>query len=296
MFKLKHLKGRTYVFMGPTNVGVYKINDYDCILIDTCHFDKVGDRLLKALKNNFLNPVAIVNTHFHGDHIGANKLIKKNFRSKIYSPTIEDFFVNNVEFYPLFVFSAKHFSFMNKFKDYAVSPDFTVASNQEEIEIENIKLRLMNLKGHTPNQKGIVTPDNVIFIGDSVVGDPVIDVMKFIYTFNLQDDFETKSKLIETNYDLYVPSHGNVTNNIEGIIKKNIDNIMRNMDFIRSSLEEAKTMEELMQVIYNRYGYTQELVPYYVFKSCIMSYISYIENSGEIEIVFKNHIPAYKLK
>lgn len=296
MFKLKHLKGRTSVLMGPTNVGVYKINDYDCILIDTCHFDKIGDSLLKTLKNSFLNPVAIINTHFHGDHIGANKLIKKNFRSKIYAPTIEDFFINNVDYYPLFVFSAKHFSFMNKFKDYAVSPDFPITPNQEEIKIEDIVFKLMNLKGHTPNQKGIVTPDNVVFIGDSVVGEPVIDVMKFIYTFNLQDDFDTKERLIDSNYDLYVPSHGNVTKDITAVIQKNMDNIMRNMDFIRESLIEAKTMEELMVVVYNRYGYTQELVPYYVFKSCIMAYISYLEHNGEIEIVFKNHIPAYKAK
>ena len=51
--ELHHLKGNTYYIDGTTNIGLYKLNDKDCALIDS-GFAKVGPQIYEILKENKL--------------------------------------------------------------------------------------------------------------------------------------------------------------------------------------------------------------------------------------------------
>lgn len=71
MYELHHLKGNTYYIDGPTNLGVYKLNDSDCVLIDTG--TKEEEKIIEeVLIKNYLNLKYIINTHCHIDHSGAD--------------------------------------------------------------------------------------------------------------------------------------------------------------------------------------------------------------------------------
>ena len=59
--ELHKLKGNTYYIDGTTNIGLYKLNDKDCVLIDT-GFAKVGPQIYEILKENNLNLKYILKT------------------------------------------------------------------------------------------------------------------------------------------------------------------------------------------------------------------------------------------
>jgi len=85
------------IVTGPFQENTFLIkgeNDPDLLIIDP------GDDSLKLIDyigNNNLNPVAILNTHAHLDHIGAVSALKEKFNIPFYLPLGEE---NNLESYP----------------------------------------------------------------------------------------------------------------------------------------------------------------------------------------------------
>ena len=98
MFKLHHLKGDTYYIDAPTNVGLYKLNHRDCILIDTCYEGALTERLLSTLSHYNLNVKSIFHTHAHIDHFGSDASIKSKYACTIGAPEVEYIYIENPEF------------------------------------------------------------------------------------------------------------------------------------------------------------------------------------------------------
>lgn len=72
----------------PIEVNTYILEDEsgDCAIIDCGCFDrKESDRLADFIKNKNLNPVLLLNTHCHLDHIFGNKFILERYNLRTYS-------------------------------------------------------------------------------------------------------------------------------------------------------------------------------------------------------------------
>ena len=61
-----------------TNCYIVTINDKD-LIIDP------GVNAFSWIKRNVKNPIAILNTHGHFDHVWSNQEIKDNYKIKLYS-------------------------------------------------------------------------------------------------------------------------------------------------------------------------------------------------------------------
>lgn len=76
----------TLVF-GPFSENTYVLHsdNGDCIIIDPgCYQSEEGNRFLDFLSEKNLNPVKLLNTHCHIDHIFGNKLVYDKFGLKPY--------------------------------------------------------------------------------------------------------------------------------------------------------------------------------------------------------------------
>ena len=86
--------------------------------------------------------------------------------------------------------------------------------------IQDVHFDIVSLPGHTQNHVGIATPDNVLFVGDAFTGEPHTERIKIYYHQNISDAIDSMRFLLKTNYDLYVPSHGNPLTAAKDIMKR----------------------------------------------------------------------------
>ena len=97
MFEVKHLKGNTYYYDAFTNVGIYKLNDKQAVLIDSCDHKRMVKGLDSELSAMGLSVSLIINTHCHVDHICGNRYFQDKYGCKLLSTRLEQSFIYNTE-------------------------------------------------------------------------------------------------------------------------------------------------------------------------------------------------------
>ena len=132
--------------MGETQTNCYIITvDNQDIIIDP------GINSLTWIKQNVTNPVAILNTHGHFDHVWSNTEVQKEFDIPIYCPKDDLFMLQND---PLMRSTPPSYA------DVSVEPD-------ETIELLGKKITFHHFPGHTPGCSAIEIENN-LFSGDFI--------------------------------------------------------------------------------------------------------------------------------
>ncbi len=148
-------------------VGLLETNCYlvsDTSSLETLVIDPGGDseKIIKAIKNKGLKPAAIVNTHGHADHTGANETIKKTFGIKIYIHRLEaeflkDPFLNGSSLLPGSMAS--------------VSTADVLLEDGSELTAGGLVFKVVHTPGHTPGGiclalRGAIFTGDTLFRGD----------------------------------------------------------------------------------------------------------------------------------
>ncbi len=87
---VEFLTERVGYIPGAVNVGVIRAADDRFILIDTGLNDTSGKKAVKAIQELGGPVAAIVTTHAHADHFGANATVVKRTGAKVYAPAIDE--------------------------------------------------------------------------------------------------------------------------------------------------------------------------------------------------------------
>jgi hydroxyacylglutathione hydrolase len=148
-------------------MGAYETNCYvlrssetseDCLIIDP----GLGpDRLIEYLQEQELNPLAVVLTHGHIDHIAGIAALRKEFPDiKVYVHKLDAEMLTE-PYANLSVMAGSAFS---------VEPAEFSLDEQDVIELAGVKLSVLHTPGHTPGgiclyseEEGVVFSDDVLF-------------------------------------------------------------------------------------------------------------------------------------
>ncbi len=130
--------------MGPPQTNCYIITiDNKDLIIDP------GMGATSWVLNNISNPIAILNTHGHYDHIWSNAELQKELKIPLYIPKDDAFMLEND---PLGRGAPK------------TTADFLVKGDQD-LEIEGIKVKYRHFAGHTPGNS-IIEIEDIWLSGD----------------------------------------------------------------------------------------------------------------------------------
>ncbi|MDN5052158.1 MBL fold metallo-hydrolase [Aliarcobacter butzleri] len=127
-----------------TNCYIVTIDNKD-IIIDP------GVGALSWIEANAKNPIAVLNTHGHFDHVWSNQIVKETFDIKLYTPKDDSF---------MLTLNPYNMGMPPSYTDVLVNPD-------EEIELEGIKVKFHHFPGHTPGCSAIEI-ENSLFSGDFI--------------------------------------------------------------------------------------------------------------------------------
>ncbi len=137
----------------------------DCLIIDT---GLDADELVDFLRQHKLNPVAVVLTHGHIDHISGLAQLRKNFPDiKVYVHKRDAYMLTDRQ---------SNLSFLAGITPAAGdSPraDFTLEEGNL-IEQAGIKLEVLHTPGHTPGGVCLYAKkEQIVFVGDTLFADSI---------------------------------------------------------------------------------------------------------------------------
>jgi hydroxyacylglutathione hydrolase len=152
-------------------LGAYETNCYclrdnesakDCIIIDA---GLDADKLINALEEKNMNPVALILTHGHIDHIaGVNSMREKFPGMNVYIHKLDADMLTE----PM-----NNLSFMTGTPFKTEPADYIVEENNF-IELAGIKLKVLHTPGHTPGGISLYSKEQgVVFVGDALFADSV---------------------------------------------------------------------------------------------------------------------------
>jgi hydroxyacylglutathione hydrolase len=171
--------------MGMTQTNCYIVTiDGKDLIIDP------GIDAIKWVQSQVSNPIAILNTHGHFDHVWSNQALQRAFNIPIYCPKDDSFMLSRC---PLGQSTPPS------------QPDYEIQGD-ETLTIEGISITYRHFAGHTPGCS-VIEIDDVWFSGDFLF-ERSIGRWDFPFS-NGEQMIESLQKAlsINENYTLY-PGHG----------------------------------------------------------------------------------------
>ncbi len=174
-------------------MGAYQTN---CYIVSIDGKDIIIDPGVDAtpwVMQHVTNPVAILNTHGHFDHVWSNQELKEALHIPLYTPKDDVFLLQNSTFMP---------ELPHSFPDVEVEGD-------AEIEIEGINVKFRHFPGHCPGCSTIEIGD-AMFSGDFIFEN---SIGRVDFPYSDVTAMKESLKRFETiPYDKVVyPGHGGTT-------------------------------------------------------------------------------------
>ena len=152
-------------------LGAYQSNSYvlrldetstGCIIIDT---GLDGFELVDFLRDNSLDPLAVILTHGHIDHIAALDLLRDQFPSvRVY---IHEFDA------PMLTGDSNNLAIMLG-KSFVTRAADVLLSDGDIVEVAGIKLSVLHTPGHTPGGICLYSKAHeVAFVGDTLFAESI---------------------------------------------------------------------------------------------------------------------------
>lgn len=174
--------------MGPyqTNCYIASVEGKDFII-------DPGVDATEWVLDNVDNPVAILNTHGHFDHVWSNAELQEKLGVKLYTPKDDIFLLQSSEWMP----------------DLPPSTPNVAVQGDEEIDFDGVKVKFTHFPGHCPGCSTIEIGD-AMFSGDFIFNRS-IGRTDFPYS-NPQDMKKSLQKFKQIPYDKTIyPGHGENT-------------------------------------------------------------------------------------
>jgi glyoxylase-like metal-dependent hydrolase (beta-lactamase superfamily II) len=174
-------------------MGAYQTN---CYIISINKKDFIIDPGVNAtewIMQNITDPIAILNTHGHFDHVWSNSQLQKKLNIPLYTPEGDVMLLNSSSWMP---------DLPPSIPDIKVHPD-------EVFDFDGIKVKFHHFPGHSPGCSMIEIGD-VIFSGDFIF-ESSIGRSDFPYS-SPSDMKKSLEKFKKLDFDKKVyPGHGNTT-------------------------------------------------------------------------------------
>ena len=143
------------------NTFIVSDSTNDCIIIDPgCYSNDEKNILKKYIEDNNLNPVKLINTHCHIDHILGNKFVANTWDLNLETHR------NDIELLE----NSSEIARLYGFIDYEKSPSTTQFLNEGDIvEFGNSKLKILYTPGHAPGHISLYSKEEKFIISGDVL-------------------------------------------------------------------------------------------------------------------------------
>ena len=279
--------GNSYYFPSQVVIGGYKIGN-QLLLIDSGNDDSSVRKAYRDFGD--VQIIAVLNTHSHADHCGGNAFVQNRFNAPIYAPSLEQAFIETPILEPTYLYGAYPLqTLQNKFLMAKPSTVTHIITEDEPISInfdgDTHLFEAISLSGHSPNQFGFRTPDDILYLGDALIGSEIVTKHPLIFTYDVTQHLKSLEKLKTLSARGYVIAHGGYIQEIETIIASNYKALMDTQEMIHDLVNKATcSFDTLHQGLSERYNLTENVSQNLLNRSVIHAHVKHLVDNGSLDI------------
>ncbi|EKD91592.1 MAG: hypothetical protein ACD_29C00478G0007 [uncultured bacterium] len=287
---LIHLKGNSHYLSGRLSVGIYAVGN-KAIIIDSGIDDDGAKSIDTALAGAGYQLSAIINTHSHADHCGGNAYFQKKYPAiKIFAAKHEQFYIEEPVNEPrFFCGAARPFKELrNKFLEAkpSVVTNTIHPYKDQDITIEGHTFKMITLPGHCPGMIGVVTEDNVVYLGDAMFGDETLAKHGILFYTDIEESQKSFDKIASLKVDAAVFYHGGLCVDLTTSAKNHKAILNKTSDWLLQVIEEQASisLDQLTQIAIQRLSIADNLTQFVLTRTCVNAYVAYLQSQKKVEI------------
>lgn len=283
--ELRKIQGHTYYCPGPTNIGVIRYKNGMAMLIDGGIDSTAGRGLAQAVESEGLKPKYIIVTHAHPDHFGAVKWLKENYTGLLrYASEEEALWMQHPVLESRMLYGASPLKELESrfLKGPKVETDFILQAGLTEIGEK--RFEIIPLAGHTYGQIGVITSDSVLFAGDSLFSEEIMEKYSFPFLMDVEQQLETIKRLQTMEIGYTVLSHGSqVYSSIANLCKLNKQRIETYLEEILNWCSQPLTREDVTDKVLEKSQDSMDVAKYHMALATVGAFLAYLANRQELE-------------
>ena len=243
----QQVKGNTWCMVFDyARIPVYLCGGGKAILLDS-GYDRSRREILDLLAEKNLQPVALLTSHTHPDHIGNHAFLREKFGAKVYmSPfdvaTFDDPMVMCVSFG-----SRVGYQMCKERFRVGVTADEVFPNTDCEITVEGASFRMIATPGHCVEHTSIITPDNVAYLGDALQSEDFMVNRRLTYSTVVEEDLASKKRIGQLNCDAYIMAHNGVAEDIKDSVETAIEAMEYRLRLFEELTDTPASEDELVR-------------------------------------------------
>jgi glyoxylase-like metal-dependent hydrolase (beta-lactamase superfamily II) len=278
------LTPRVAVIPGGVNVGVLRGEGGRLVLVDTVLNETSGKKPLKAAREEAGGEVAaILTTHAHADHFGANATVVKRTGARVYAPAFDEAILRYPLLQPISLYCGADplDTLRGGFLLADPSPVDDVVG-PGPLTVAGIEVEVVPLAGHSPGQVGYLV-DGVFFCADVVLPAAVLAKYKIPYLFSVTDHLGTLERARRTPCVAAVPGHGPVVGSLDELVERNRGLVEDVAERVLLLAAEPTTAEAILAGLLNDYGAAVTDAPgFYLLQPTAFAFLSHLHRQGRV--------------
>lgn len=275
---------RVAVILGGVNVGVLRGEGGRLVLIDAGVGETNGKKALRTAREEVGGEVvAIVTTHAHADHFGANAAIVKRTGARVYAPLFDEAILRYPLLQPASLYGGADplDALRSPFLMAPPSPVDEVFG-PGRLTIEGIELEVVPLAGHSPGQVGLLV-DGVFFCADVVLPESVLRKYAIPYLFSVTDHLAALERARTTPCDAAVPGHGPIVERLDELVALNRGLVDAVAERVLALTAEPATAEGVLAGLLSHFGATVTDAPgFYLLQPTAFAFLSHLARQGQV--------------
>jgi len=278
--ELVQLGENSWHIPGRVNVGYYEESGKG-YLIDTGLDDEYGRKLLRTIESRKIPLAAIINTHSNADHIGGNSFIQKRTGCKVWATRFEALITESPKIEPMFLWGAFPFSdIRNKFMEAKPSKAEIIPN---EGAVMDTGLTAVPLPGHFLDMIGILTPDNVFFVADSLFDPVVIKKYFFMVMLDIASAHSTFDLIENSGAQWFVPSHAEPAKDVRPLVEANRNAVRNLSEEVLAACDVPRSREEILVKLAFEHGIEMDASHFLLNQSSVASHLTWLSEKGLVE-------------
>lgn len=280
MIELIQAGTRTWYIKGWAYSGFYLRDNNEVYVIDTGNSEKSGMRISEVIEQRSWKLAGILNTHGHTDHYGGNSYLQKKYGCPAFANRSEADVINHSDLEPYLLNGALPFAEVKEkgllIGDSSICFDVTDERFPEEVKV-------IDLKGHSPDQVGYLMPDGTLFAGDTVVGHKDIEKYKVQTIYDPAEYLISIDRMRKCGADRIVLGHGGLVSDLDELIEKNVNAMKTVRDILYNRMREPATIDDLIAEIFSAYDMPVDYAQYALICTTVKSSMAWMKNEDVIE-------------